>query len=129
MAYDVPTAAALKARYPVFSAVDDAVVNAAIVDAQSMVDSSWIEADYQPALMLYAAHLMTSDGIGATTEAQLAGFKSLQVGSLSLTRSDNAGAAGELTSTTFGTRFLTYLRRNKAGGAVALGGTQEGRLV
>lgn len=128
MPYTTPTAAQLKTRYPAFAAVDAAVIDAVILEALSVVDTSWIEADYQPAVMLYAAHLMTMEGVGATTEAQLAGFKSLQVGSLSLTRSDNATAAGTLTSTTFGTRFLDYLRRNKAGGAVALAGTQEGRL-
>lgn len=118
MPYTVPTAAALKVRYPGFADVADDTVEAAITDAARGVDSTWTEGDYQPAIMALAAHLMTLEGQGTSTEAQLAGIRALRVGSLSLERTNSAGDAGSLGSTMFGQRYLALLRANRGGGVV-----------
>lgn len=112
MAYDVPTALDLKERFPSFLAVSDAIIESAITEAQGRVDTTWPEADYAPAIMLYAAHLLTLDGLGSSTEASLAGIKSLTIGSLSLTSAAGGDASGSLASTSYGRRFREMARRN-----------------
>lgn len=118
MSYTVPSAADLKARYPAFNAVADSAVSAAIADAATQVDVSiWGEADYDRAIMLYAAHQMTMNGLGATNEAQMSGFRSLSIGSLSLTSSSEASTkvGSGLDATNFGRQFKALLRRNSPG--------------
>lgn len=121
MSYTAPTAADLKARFPAFAAVADATVTAALTDATRQVDESWIEGDFATGRILYACHLMTMDGLGATTEAKLSGFTSLSIGPLKLDRASTAGvSAGQLESTSFGVRFKE-LRRANCGGARVTG--------
>lgn len=122
MAYEPATASAVKARFPAFAAVADALIEAALTQARRMVDETWLEDDRQPAEMLHAAHEMTLDGLGATREAQLQGFKRLKLGSLELERDTSAGASGSTYGlTTYGQRFMDLLRRNKPA-IIALGG-------
>lgn len=115
MAYTAPTAADLKSRFPVFAPVADATITAALNDAARMVDETWTEDDFAPARMLYAAHLMTMDGLGKTTEAQLQGFSKLSIGPLSLERAAQDTQPGDLKSTSFGRRFIEMRRRNIGG--------------
>jgi hypothetical protein len=63
MAYTLPTPTDLKLRYGAFALVEDATVQYWLTDAQRVVDTSWIEGDYAPALMAYAAHRMTEEGV------------------------------------------------------------------
>lgn len=122
MAYVPATATLVKARFPAFAAVDDAVIEAALTEARRMVDATWLEDDRQTAEMLHAAHGLTLDGQGATREAQLQGFKRLKLGSLELEREAGAGASGSTFAlTSFGQRFLDLLKRNHPA-IVALGG-------
>jgi hypothetical protein len=116
MAYVVPNAAAFKLRFPTFAAVADATITAALAEGAGRVDSTWREADYAPAIMLYAAHVLVMDGHGASNEVMLAGFKRVKVGSLELERSDGRSAsAGTLGSTSYGTRFTELVRLNFSG--------------
>lgn len=117
MAYVVPTAANVKARFPAFSSVDDAAITTAIDEAKQYVDESWSEEAYTLALMLYAAHVLTGDNLGSGTEAQLAGFRRLRIGSLELESS--APAASELRqwmrTTSYGRRWLSLLKKEHPG--------------
>lgn len=117
MAYTVPTAADLKARYPAFAAVGEPVVDQALLEASNRVDDSWSEKDYPTAIMLYAAHLLALDGLGTSVEVQLAGFKRVKAGSLELERSDKDGAigAGSILSTSYGQRYSELLELNFGG--------------
>ena len=110
MAYTAPTAADLKARFPAFAAVDDAVVDAALAEAGQRVDEGWLEADFATARLLYAAHVLTMDGQGASTETGMAGVKRIKVGPLELERDP-----GGLTATSYGARFAELERLNFAG--------------
>jgi hypothetical protein len=121
MAYTAPTAADLKSRFPAFAAVADDTITAALNDAARMVDETWTEADFAPARMLYAAHVMTLDGVGKTTEAQLQGFSKLSIGPLSLERATQDAQPGELKSTSFGRSFIELRRRNRGGPRVTGG--------
>lgn len=121
MPYTVPTIADFKARFPAFANTDDAVIGTALTEASSRVDTNWLEADYQPAILYLAAHNLTLDGHGTGAEAQVAqqgmmGFQSISSGGLSLTRAAGADAsAGSYKSTSYGSRFWQIQRRNSFG--------------
>lgn len=117
MSYEAPDAAALKAKFPVFAAVEDAVIASAISEADSYVSTAWSEADYLPAYLLAAAHILTLDGHGSGTEATihkdgLGGFKRFKSGPLELERAAGAIDVSGLKATSFGERYLRLLRRN-----------------
>lgn len=125
MAYTPADAESFKTRFPAFAAVDDDVIEAALVRARRIVDSTWLADDRQEAEQLAVAHDLTMDGLGATREAQLQGFRRLKLGSLELERETGGGSASSSTYnlTTYGKRFLTILKRNVPG-VVALGGSR-----
>lgn len=114
MAFTAPTAAEMKARFPTFAAVADAAVDGALEEASTRVGSTWDEADWHMGQMLYAAHVLTMDGLGASTEVQLAGFRRIKVGSLELERSASVGGS-ILSTTSFGQRYLALAARYGAG--------------
>jgi len=122
MAYTAATAATFKARFPVFVDVDDAIITSALDRARLVVDDSWIEAYRQEAEHLHAAHELTLDGLGATRDAQLQGFRRLKLGSLELEReSGSSSTSTTYALTTYGQRFRDLLQRNHPG-VLALGG-------
>lgn len=134
MTYTKPTAADLKARFPKYASVDDAVVTTAIDEADAYVSQSWVtEADFKLGYMLYAAHVMTLDGHGTGAEAEMAaggllGFDSITSGKLSVKRAAGAGgstSAGVLGQTDHGRRFLEMRRRNVAGPIAAVSATSD----
>lgn len=126
MSYAIPSAAQLKARYPRFAAVADDVVAQAITEGSGWADDSWAEIDYQPAVMLYAAHTMTLDGLGTGAESAMYGnsmqaFDRIKSASLELWRSNpkTSGTSGTLDATSYGLRYLDLLARNRGGPIVA----------
>lgn len=133
MARVAPTRADLKARFPKFAGVDDAIIDAALAEAARLVDDSWPEADYAPGRLLYAAHVLTLDGFGEGTEAQLnaegvGDFQSIRLGSLSLSRfsKDAATQTGSATldvwnSTTYGKRFYALALTAVGAGPISTG--------
>ena len=62
---NVPTASEVKARYPEFSGVSDALVTMVIAEASPMVDDEWVETDQKPAIMAFTAHLLSMEGYPA----------------------------------------------------------------
>lgn len=148
MPYATPTADALKTLYPAFATVADATIDAQIADAeQTGVDETWLEDDYQPAVMALAAHNMALLGIGSVSKAESyarQGVTSLKSGSFSASFDADrakAVAAGEYSATPYGQRYDALLRKNKGGprvvgaGASLSGGTypvhlqNNGRLL
>lgn len=129
MAYTVPTAAQLKMRFPAFAAVDDPTVEYWLTDAQAIVKTSWIEADYAPAMMSLAAHNMALQGLG-TSGGAVAGlgamgvtdFKSAAMSVSFDAETIRAKSAGGYSSTVYGNAFAVYLRRNR-GGPFTVSGT------
>ncbi len=120
MSYVPPVAADLVARFPTFAAVPTGTVTNALAEAAIRVDSTWTSGDYAMGVMLYAAHLMTLDGLGTGAEAALAaagglGMSSFKSGALSLERRAPAGPADGniLAETTYGRRFQALLRVNQ----------------
>lgn len=108
------TPAELKARFPGFAAVADAVLQTALDEAALQVGDDWASAaDIRLGRLLLAAHILTLDGQGSGAEAAAVaagGFRRMRSGTLELERSD--AGPGALDSTGFGRRFLELMRRN-----------------
>lgn len=128
MAWAPPTPIGFKARFPVFAAAPDDAVQGALDEAALRVDETWVsEADFRLGRMLYAAHILILDGLGAGAESEAAaagaaGFKVMKSGTLTLERFDSGGAGqgGSILSTTsYGQRFLELQRMNIPAIAVA----------
>lgn len=124
MAYTAPTPATMKIRYRAFAAVDDATLQYWLDDAVRIVGtpsgSDWLAADAPIGLMLYAAHELTKQGIGASAIGLdiPAGVTSIKSGALSIGLSDDAAKAslsGGYASTQYGCEFLDLLKRNRGG--------------
>jgi hypothetical protein len=122
MAYTIPTAANLKAKYPAFAAVADATVDLYLADAaRDRVDTSWIEGDYAPAIMAAAAHEMALLGMAAQSETAghlAAGVASLKSGNFQVSFSAEAtkrASRGGLDATPYGEAYKRLLKRNKNG--------------
>lgn len=123
MAYDKPTPADLKMRYPAFANVDDMTVQFWLTDAERFVDESWMELDYAPALEAVAAHNMLRVNVAGLTVSKIAGLAAKGItqfksGSFSAQLSDEVVAkivAGGWESTPYGDDYLVLLRRNKSG--------------
>jgi hypothetical protein len=125
VAYTVPTANQIQAKYPAFAAVPDATIDLYIADAP--VDTTWLERDYTNAIMLWTAHTMTLNGIGAGTDAEIAaaglsGVTRLKSGTLDVSFSgEGAGSGSGYQATVYGRQYYELLRKNKGGPRVVTG--------
>lgn len=132
MPYVPPTIADLKLRFPSFAGVADSVLQGALDEAANRVDTTWREEDFQPAQLLYAAHVLTIDGQGTGREAKFsalgaAGISQIKISSLSVSmRKDGEDSSSTKTKSTlygssYGKRFLDIMRVNFPAVAVANG--------
>lgn len=126
MSYDLPTAADLKAKLPLFAAVSDPVITAALGEAASQVDQTWREADYKPAIIYLAAHIMSVDGVllnanapgGAGQMIASGEISEMKVGDVMVKVGGGGQSSGAIAtsqgygSTRYGQRFLQLMRLN-----------------
>jgi hypothetical protein len=126
MAYVPPTVAEFKAAFPSFVDVPDAQVQFALDEAQLYVDDCWIEEFRRPAVMLYAAHALTLQGLGTGAESQAAAqgasdMRRIKSGGFELERASSASSGGTGAvpdpwgMTSYGRQFYALLRRNRGG--------------
>lgn len=125
MAHLLPTASALKARYPEFSSVADDRVSLFLADAASYVSQDWDAEDYRMGALAAAAHLMALEGEPRqagrpVTVATMAGVKRRRVGSVETefnvaAPSASSGITAELSSSPYGRVLLRLVRLNGAG--------------
>lgn len=133
MPYTIPTLSDFRTKFPTFAGVADATVNDAIQEASASVDQSWIEADYQPAILYLSAHILALNGalfdalrMGAIGGVIAAGqISEAKVGDAQVKLSSSGGASGiaieartGLSETPYGRRYRELLRRNQP--AIAL---------
>jgi len=133
MSVTAPTNADFKARYPAFASAGDALINAVLGEAVAQVDENWLAQDIAPAIMAYAAHLMSIEGFGSNVtmpngvSVQTAGpIDAIQIGDVRTTFAAGVSRAkvivkgedGGLRETSFGRRFLELRRRNAAAAIV-----------
>lgn len=113
------TAADLKARYPVFKDTDDALVNALLDEARAEVGSTWIEADQKPALLAYAAYLLSNElalqsssiSLGGQASAVTGAVQEIWVGDVKakFASSDSSGGGGGAGTSTLNPSAAIYL--------------------
>lgn len=119
MPYTTPTANEFKSRFPRFLAVQNSLVDTFISEAERMVDTGWLEDDYQPAIMYLAAHNLTMEGLpdDARPVDTPGGVTSEKLGDASVTYGDamSKGNQEDYGQTQFGRRFQKLLKRNVPG--------------
>lgn len=113
-----PTIDDLTSRFPAFASVASNTLAGALSEAAARVDTTWTAGDYPLGVMLYAAHVLTLDGLGTGAEAAMAaagalGFQSMQSGSLQLERASGQQGRSALEQTSYGRRFLALLKVNQ----------------
>lgn len=122
----VPSASDLKARYPEFNGVGDALVTMVIAEVAPMVDDDWEAGDQKPAIMALAAHNLSLEGYPAraaggsfnpTTTVQQ--MTSRKVGDVSVTfeqtsssPGSGSGLASTLGLTVYGRTFARLMKLN-----------------
>lgn len=126
MPYTPLTPEAFKQMKPEFSDVPDNTVSQYLSLGGRFVDESWLEADYQTAWAAITCHLMTLDGLGTSSEAEIFSavgsqkVTSIKSGTLSLTFADRLSSnedefSGWLDGSTCGRFYKTLLRLNRGG--------------
>lgn len=96
MPYIKPTPADIKADFPQFAALDDAVIQRRIdrnnpsTGVYMWVDESWLQSDFTWAWENLTAYFLTDDGLGTGTDSELAnqglsGVSRLKSGTLDVT--------------------------------------------
>lgn len=122
MPYTIPTVTQFKIRHNAFTPVCDELVEAVIDEASGYVDQSWLERDFQPALMFLTAHFLMMEGhlsggptaaSGPITSEKL-GDASVSYGSFTA----EGKSVSDFTATSYGRRYLELLRVNQPAVAV-----------
>lgn len=121
------SAADLKARYPEFTPVDDALVTLVIAEAAPMVDDGWEVWDQKPGIIALAAHLLSMEGwpkrasnptgsIPASAGRQVlmrkVGDVTTQYAQSGGSADGSSGLLSSLTMTPYGNRFRQLLKLN-----------------
>jgi hypothetical protein len=112
--FPVPTASAIKLKFPEFAGVADGTIEFAIEEACLSVDDTWIPAQGTLALMyLTAHHLMVTvsraeSGTGARIRSESILGMSITYDNASTTKPD----AGDYSTTPYGSQFQDLLDRN-----------------
>lgn len=124
MPYTTPTYADFIARFPVFDnqiTWPQSMVELILAECANNIDSSWVENDYQPAIMYMTAHILTTEA-GADAGAPSAGpetylsSESFSGMSMSYAKISNNGTLSQSEtwgSSSYGRRYLDLLRKNK----------------
>lgn len=129
MAYTPPEKATFIAIFPAFADVPDEAYDFWSARAGRVVDpmQACLGDDADLACMLITAHYLTQQGIGTSTEAEIAaqgatGFTRIKSGQLELQRSDSSntdGDGGDWDTTSYGKRVWPMLRACVAGPLVS----------
>lgn len=112
MAYEAPTAAEFKARFPEFSVVTDALVNAAIAEAGEAVGDRWPDAGRLIGHRLYAAHILAVEG-----EPE----RSATIAAAAAAGETASHSTRDVSSVRIGDTAWTYGNANASGGASGSG--------
>ena len=101
-------------------------IQIALTDAGRSVDTDWIDADRDPAVMALAAHYLVTEGAFAAAggpSATRGAVTAEKLGDASMTYARLGGGAtgamaSEFATTVYGQTYLRLLRRNVAGVAI-----------
>ena len=117
MPYTVPTVEQFTTRFPEFASNDEEQIALLLQDSAFLIDCTWREVDYQPAIMYMTAHHLTNANAAAdygggsmpgSVSAETFGPISVSYGGQSGNSSGSGGAwSGSPYSTTdYGRRYL-----------------------
>lgn len=129
MAYAAVTPALFKEAKPQFAAVSDNLVQIYLTMAGRAADESWPEEDYPFAVIAYACHLMTIEGLGTDAASQshakgMADLQTIKSADLTLTRFAKAASTTPykewLNSTPCGKQYGFMLKMLRGGPRVAM---------
>lgn len=124
MSVAIPTSFQLKQRYPAFESAGDTMVETVLADAAREVSEDWIAADQTPAILAFAAHLLTLEGyggksvsLGGSNVSVSGAVEMTKVGDVSVKFLDTSKTLytptnGGLDETPYGRRFLELRRRS-----------------
>lgn len=107
------TAVSFKTFFPEYAGESDAFVEFRIAEAMRKVDDSWLPADVDLATLYLAAHYVTvsvqqrESGTGQVVTSERFGPMSISYGS-----AQQPGSYSDLSSTTYGERFLELVTLN-----------------
>lgn len=123
MAYVTPTAEEIKARFPEFAAVGDALITLVIAESEPSAGESWLERDRKPAVMFLTAHKLSvmEQGVGGSGTASTGPMTRRKVGDIEVQYGGAGGNGADndaYASTSYGQEFRKLLRRNFQGTAV-----------
>lgn len=110
MPYEAPTVDQFRERFPEFADVSEDAIDLALVDANRQVDETWLEDDYQTAIMELAAHLASVNQAGSDSFGQ-DDLRSITIGPLSISYGGKLSAA-DLTTSVYGQKFAALRRKN-----------------
>lgn len=118
MPYTTPTVLEFKTRHQIFQCLSDPIIQEHIDDAERVVDTSWLEDDYQRAIMYLAAHNLVMEGhLGGSPDT--AGLiTSEKLGDASVNYGNAIDASKNISdygSTHFGRKYQELLKRNHPG--------------
>lgn len=114
------TATSFKLFFPEFASEDDGFIEMRLAESRRQVDDSWIAADVDLATLYLAAHYVTvtvqqrESQTGQVVSAERFGPISVSYSTPSAVVADYS----DLTTTTYGSRFLELARHNFPGVAV-----------
>jgi hypothetical protein len=121
--YTTPTYEEFITRFPIFEDKEKPTVEALLAEAATQIDNSWVETDYQSAIMYLTAHLLATDNSGEGEEVEIGGanngviasesFGPMSVGYATGGASGSLSSSDQYGSTVYGRRFLALLRKNK----------------
>lgn len=117
MTVAAPTLAEFLAEYPQFEDFEPAQITRAFAFAARNVDDTWFDEDFQPAFMLYAAHILTFGQNALDSGGAGARITSESLGPISVSYERNASAfdADFLGATSYGQEYARLLQLNRGG--------------
>ena len=129
MALPEVTPAQFKQIKTQFAAIADEIVQLYLNMARRAADDSWDADDYPLAIMHYACHLMTIEGLGTDAASKshskgMADLQTIKSADVTLTRFQSAASTTKysewLASTPCGKQYAFMLRMNRSGPRVAM---------
>lgn len=122
MSYDAVTTDQFFERFPQYAAADEDLLTLLLAEASVQVDNSWIEEDYQTAILYLTAHMLANElaaGLGAAGASGPIQSESFGPMSRSYAISASAMTDEGLEGTVYGRRYRSLRRKSFPGVAVA----------
>lgn len=121
MAYEQVTIDQFLERFPRFESADHYLIEMLLTEAGTQIDNTWLEQDYQNAILYWTAHMLQTEINAAGAGGANGVIQSESFGPMSRTYAVNASTVSDeaLETTIYGRRFKALRKANFPGIAVA----------